>query len=105
MSASSNAAYADPGYLLYVRDNALVAQRFDPRTYTLSGEPRTISDEVQYFPQTDLALFGAAANQTLIVQTGKGADKSQFLWFDRSGKQVAAVGRVWRPAKVLVGLT
>ncbi len=92
VSASSNAAYADPGYLLYVRDNALVAQRFDPRTYTLSGEPRTISDEVQYFPQTDLALFGAAANQTLIVQTGKGADKSQFLWFDRSGKQVAAVG-------------
>src|SRR6266700_5466909 len=63
VSASSNAAYADPGYLLYVRDNALVAQRFDPRTYTLSGEPRTISDEVQYFPQTDLALFGAAANQ------------------------------------------
>jgi hypothetical protein len=33
--------------LLYVRDNALVAQRFDPRTYTLGGEPRTISDEVQ----------------------------------------------------------
>jgi serine/threonine protein kinase len=92
VSASSNAAYADPGYLLYVRDNALVAQRLDPRTYRLSGEPRTISDEVQYFPQTDLALFGVAANQTLVVQTGKGADKSQFLWFDRSGTQVGAVG-------------
>jgi len=92
VGASSNAAYADPGYLLYVRDNALVAQRFDTRTYTLSGEPRTISDEVQYFPQTDLALFGVATNQTLVVQTGKGADKSQFLWFDRSGKQVGAVG-------------
>jgi eukaryotic-like serine/threonine-protein kinase len=92
VGASSNAAYADPGYLLYVRDNALVAQRLDPRTYTLSGEPRTISDEVQYFPQTDLALFGVAANQTLVVQTGKGADRSQFIWFDRSGKQVGAVG-------------
>jgi eukaryotic-like serine/threonine-protein kinase len=92
VGASSNAAYADPGYLLYVRDNALVAQRFDPRTYMLGGEPRTISDEVQYFPQTDLALFGVGANQTLVVQTGKGADKSQFIWFDRSGKQVGAVG-------------
>jgi len=29
VGASSNAAYADPGYLLYVRDNALVAQRLD----------------------------------------------------------------------------
>jgi len=92
VGASSNAVYTDPGYLLYVRDNALVAQRFDPRSHTVSGEPRTISDEVQYFPQTDLALFGVAANQTLVVQTGKGADKSQFLWFDRSGKQIGAVG-------------
>src|SRR4029077_10187333 len=92
VSASSNAAYADPGYLLYMRDNVFVAQRFDSRKYVLSGEPRTISDEVQYFPQTDLALFGVAPHQTLVVQTGKGADKSQFLWFDRRGKQVGAVG-------------
>jgi Tol biopolymer transport system component len=33
-----------------------------------------------------------ATNQTLVVQTGKGADKSQFLCFDRSGKQAGAVG-------------
>jgi WD40-like Beta Propeller Repeat len=91
VSASSNAAYADPGYLLYIRDNALVAQRFDSRSYELSGEPRTISDEVQYFPQTDLALFGVAGKGTLVVQTGKGADKSQLTWVDRNGKQVGAV--------------
>ena len=54
VSASSNAAYADPGYLLYMRDNVLVAQRFDSRKYVLSGEPRTISDEVQYFPRPTL---------------------------------------------------
>jgi serine/threonine protein kinase len=92
ISASSNAAYAGPGYLLYVRDHALVAQRFDSRSYVLSGEPRTISDEVQYFPQTDLALFGVAGRGTLVVQTGKGADKSQLLWFNRSGKQLGDVG-------------
>jgi eukaryotic-like serine/threonine-protein kinase len=91
VSASSNAAYADPGYLLYIRDNALVAQRFDSRSYELSGEPRTISDEVQYFPQTDPALFGVAGKGTLVVQTGKGADKSQLTWVDRNGKQVGAV--------------
>jgi Tol biopolymer transport system component len=92
VSASSNAAYADPGYLLYIRDHALVAQRFDSRTYVLSGEPQAISDEVQYFPQTDLALFGVAGRGTLAVQTGKGADKSQLLWFNRSGKQLGGIG-------------
>ena len=93
VSSDANAAYAEPGYLLYRRDNALVAQRFHPRTYALSGEPRTISDGVQYFPQTDLALFGVAGNKALVVQTGKGAAKSQFVWFDRSGKQFGTVGQ------------
>jgi eukaryotic-like serine/threonine-protein kinase len=92
VSASSNVAYADPGYLLYIRDNALVAQKFDPHHYVLSGEIRTLSDEVQYFPQTDLALFDVAGKGVLIVQTGKGADKSQLTWFDRSGKPVGTVG-------------
>ncbi len=93
VSADSNPAYAAPGYLLYRRDNALVAQRFDPQTFALSGEPRTISDGVQYFPQTDLALFGVAGNRTLVFQTGKGAAKSQLIWFDRSGKQLGTVGQ------------
>jgi serine/threonine protein kinase/Tol biopolymer transport system component len=92
ISASSNVAYADPGYLVYMRDNALVAQKFDPHSYVLSGEARLVSDEVQYFPQTDLALFGVAGQGLLVVQTGKGADKNQLTWFDRSGKSLGAVG-------------
>jgi eukaryotic-like serine/threonine-protein kinase len=92
VSASSNAAYAEPGYLLYLRDNALVAQRFDPRKYVLSGETRTLSDEVQYFPQTDLALFGVAGAATLVTQTGRGADKSQLTWFNRKGETTGAMG-------------
>src|SRR5262249_38600293 len=91
VSASSNAAYADPGYLLYMRDNALVAQRFDSRSYKLSGAPRTISDEVRYSPSIDIALFDVAG-RTLVAQTGKGATKSQLTWFDRNGKSMGTVG-------------
>jgi len=92
VSASSNAAYAEPGYLLYLRDNALVAQRFDARKYALSGEPRTISNDVQYFPQTDLALFGVAGTAILVTQTGRSADKSQLTWFNRNGGTTGAIG-------------
>jgi hypothetical protein len=92
-NASTNAFYADPGYLVYWRDNALVAQRFDLHTYALSGEPRIVSDSVQYFPQTNLAVF-TVVGKTLVAQTsaGKGASKSQLIWFDRHGKQVGTVG-------------
>jgi serine/threonine protein kinase len=93
VNASTNAVYTDSGYLLYWRDDALVAQSFDLRNYSLTGEPRIVSDAVQYFPQTNFAVFDAAGN-TLVVQTraGKGANKSQLTWFDRRGKQVGLVG-------------
>jgi len=93
VAASSNAAYAEPGYLLYMRNNSLVAQRFDARIYELSGEPRTISDGVQYFPTTDLALFAVGSKGTMVLQTGKGADKSELQWFGRNGKPFGTVGQ------------
>ncbi len=93
INASSNVAYADPGYLVYWRDNALVAQRFDLRTDSLTGEPRVISDAAQYFPQTNFAIF-SVAGETLVAQNGagRGAGKSQLAWFDRRGKQIGTVG-------------
>ena len=65
VNASSNAAYADPGYLLYLRDNVLVAQRFDPHTFALSGDPRTISDDVQYSQLIDLAFVRCRRSESL----------------------------------------
>jgi eukaryotic-like serine/threonine-protein kinase len=92
VAASSNPAYADPGYLVYWRDGALMAQRFDTRTFSVTGEPRTLSDGVQYFPQTDLAVFSVTGSGPLVLQAGKGVDKSQLTWFDRSGKRLGSVG-------------
>src|SRR5215470_840015 len=92
VSTSANAAYAEPGYLLYIRNNVLVAQRFDLKTYSLSGEPHIISDQVQYTPTTDLAVFAVAGKNTLVLQTGKGVGTSQFSWYDRSGKELGVAG-------------
>ena len=83
--------YVEPGYLLYWRDNALVAQSFDVHNFTLSGEPRIISDAVQYYPQTNFADF-TAAGTTLVVQTSGKAPKPQLIWFDRAGRQLGVVG-------------
>src|SRR6202790_1340952 len=92
VSTSANAAYAEPGYLLYLRDKTLVAQSFDRRRYVLSGEPHTLSDEVLYFPVVDRAVFSVSSGAVLVTQTGKGASLSQVTWFDRSGKPAGTVG-------------
>src|SRR5262249_42378095 len=89
---ASNAAYSGSGYLLYARDNKLVAQKFDPDRFTLSGEPQTLSDEIQLFSGIDLAPYSIAGGETLVLQTGKAADRSQLIWFDRAGKQLGVAG-------------
>jgi eukaryotic-like serine/threonine-protein kinase len=93
VSTSANAAYAEPGYLLYLRDNkTLVAQPFDPRRYVLSGEPHTLSDEVLYTPLVDRAVFSVSSGDVLVTQTGKGVSLAQLTWYDRSGKPAGTVG-------------
>jgi Tol biopolymer transport system component len=92
VSTSANAAYAEPGYLLYLRDKTLVAQPFDRRGYVLSGEPHTLSDDVMYLPLVYRAVFSVSSGEVLVTQTGKGASLSQLTWFDRSGKPMGTVG-------------
>ncbi len=90
--ASSNAAYAEPGYLLYLRDGALVAQGFDLKNFAVKGEPEVVLRNVDYRPVVDLALFVAGPNGTVVAQTGSGGLESRLSWFDRSGKPMGNVG-------------
>ena len=93
VSTSANASYAEPGYLVYLRDKTLVAQPLDPRNYVLSGEPRLLTEEVLFFPQVMRAVFDASRGNVLVAQTGKGAHLSQLTWYDRSGKPTGTVGK------------
>jgi len=93
LSSSANATYAEPGYLVYLKEKTLVAQPFDWHDSVLSGQPHNLSDEILYFPQVDRAVYAVSNGDILIAQTGKGASLSQLTWFDRSGKQIGTVGK------------
>ena len=93
VEATANAAYAAPDYLLFYRDKALFAQRFDLKRFALTGEPTTILNDIQYQPQVKRAVFGASEKGVLAAQSGIGVALSELLWFDRKGKEVGAVGR------------
>ncbi len=91
--ASSNAVYVEPGYLVYLRDRTLVAQRFNAKTLVVTGEPRALSEDVLFFSQVYRAVFDAS-NDTLIAQTGKAASLSELTWLDRAGKEQGKLGSV-----------
>ena len=93
VTSSANAAYAEPGYLVYLRDRTLVAQPLDTRRFVLTGEPHTLSDDLTYFPGVDRAVFSISRGAVLVTQTGKGAALSQLTWFNRSGEVTGTIGQ------------
>jgi serine/threonine protein kinase len=83
--------FAPPGYLLYVRDRTLFAQKFDPDRLTLSGEPVAVAHDVEYVPTWGDAGFSVSENGVLTHQSGGRLDR-QLIWYDRSGKQLSVLG-------------
>ena len=82
----SNAIYAAPGYLLFVRDNTLMAQRFNPRSLALEGEAKPVADHVAVNTDTWRSIVTASANGELLYQHGAAGGGSQLIWYDASGK-------------------
>jgi eukaryotic-like serine/threonine-protein kinase len=93
VEATSNAAYAPPGYLLFYRDRTMLAQPFDLKRFALVGEATVILPEIQYLPQVKRAIFAVSDQGLLVAQSGGEAALSQLSWFDRKGNAVGAVGK------------
>jgi hypothetical protein len=86
LNVSSNAMYAS-GYVLFLRDTMLMAQRFDPDRMELAGSAVPLVADVQINPQTGTGAFSVSENGVLVYQTGTSAG-TQLGWRDRSGKKL-----------------
>jgi Tol biopolymer transport system component len=94
LDTGSNAQYAQ-GHLLFLRDNVLVAQPFDPERLTLSGEPRPIAESITAQSGTDNASFGAFSVSTagvVVYDVGDVREAFRLTWFDRAGREIATIG-------------
>jgi Tol biopolymer transport system component len=83
--------YAAPGYLLYVRDRALVAQPFDSTRLTLAGDVFQVADGVLKEGPGSSA-FSASANGVLTFWGGAVPPNSQLTWMRRDGTSAGTVG-------------
>jgi serine/threonine protein kinase/Tol biopolymer transport system component len=89
LERASNVQYSE-GYLLYLRETVLVAQRFDPKSLKFSGDPAPVAEKLDYWNARDLAAF-TAAHGTLVFRHGS-LQKTQPMWVDRTGKELGRFG-------------
>jgi eukaryotic-like serine/threonine-protein kinase len=91
---TSNATYAPPGYLLFVRARTLMAQRFDAGKLQLRGDAMPVAEHVGVDPiLSRRALFSVSDNGILVYHGGSGQmAAAELLWFDRNGKPIGKAG-------------
>ena len=95
LSSTSSVVYAPgprgSGYLLFEREGALVAQRFDTTGYRLGGEPFMLLPKIEIagsFPTVSVSENGVMAYMT---EHGSFLHV-QLAWFNRKGEHLADVG-------------
>jgi eukaryotic-like serine/threonine-protein kinase len=88
LTADSRVAYSPPGYLFFVRDGALLAQRFDVPGLRAMGDPIPISDDVWFFRPTGNAGFSVSEKGDVAYLSGR--RPSRLAWRDRTGRETVA---------------
>ena len=89
----SNGVYSEPGFLLFVRDETLLAQRFDLARISLIDEPVVVANGMGTGAGNGRAAFAASRNGVLAYRPQSGGVYTTTLtWFDRSGKSLGSVG-------------
>jgi hypothetical protein len=91
LEVASNVAYAS-GHILYIREGVLVAQKFDPKTFTVSGAAVPLIDDPRWDERFSRAVFAVSENGVLVCMTGKNQTRTQLQWLDRKGALISNVG-------------
>jgi serine/threonine protein kinase len=93
-SDSTNVIYSR-GHLLFLRGSTLVAQPFDVRTLTTTGDVFPVAEQIrtQSIGGSVSGIFAASDNGVLAYQTGPAqGTTTQLMWVDRTGRTIETVG-------------
>jgi serine/threonine protein kinase len=79
------------GYLLWSDGTVLLAQKFEPSTLSLSGEPQRILEPIAFGPFNEPSL-SVSTNGRLIYDAEVNKDV-QFAWYTRGGQRTSSIGK------------
>jgi eukaryotic-like serine/threonine-protein kinase len=88
---ASRFEYAEPGYLIYVRETTLFAQPFDSRKAALSGEPIPLAENVHHFFGPGHATFSVSQAGVIAYQAAE--TPVRLVWIDRRGRELGVLGQ------------
>ncbi len=92
MRGGSNAIYALPGYLLFVRGGNLMAQKFEAKRFELTGDPVVIAKGVTVVPTNYRTIVSASDDGVLAFWSGASAGSVwPVVWFNRGGKEEGTI--------------
>jgi len=78
-----------PGYLLWMQDQTLLAQRFDADALKLEGDPVSVAEEVGLNPGNPVrAAFWASDAGLLTYFANPVLQKRPIVWLSRDGKEL-----------------
>ena len=89
--ADSNAVFADPGYLLFVRNSAIFAWRFDPQSLKLVGDPAPAFEPVRCLREDNVLSASAAGNRVVYLSW---FGRRRLVWVDRKGRETGTLGQI-----------
>ena len=89
--SDTNAVFAPPNGVLFVREGALFAQSFNLDRSELVGEPKPVAEQVSWsLTPWNYGAFSVSATGVLTYRH-TGGTRSQFAWYDRSGRLLSTI--------------
>jgi eukaryotic-like serine/threonine-protein kinase len=78
------------GYVLFVRQSTLFAQRFDAARLETIGDPSLVAEDVRTFPLNGRSAF-TASNGVLVYRPGGSRSVRSLTWYDRAGAPIVTL--------------
>ena len=92
-SVDTNAAFVPPGFLLFGRQEKLLAQPFDVQKLRLTGEPVPVAAEhVARWPRPPASSLFSASQNGILVYLNETSPNIQLAWYKRDGARLGSIG-------------
>jgi len=92
MTAVPGDTASGAGWLVFVRDGALLARPFDTSRLDFTGEPFSLSDKVGSDPvRKEYFTFSVSDNGVLVFDPIANRQRSQYHWMDRRDQQIKSL--------------
>ena len=90
MKSETMAEYAS-GYLLFMREQTVMARPFNARTLEVSGEAVPVAEHVAINGGVSRPIFSTSQNGMIVYESGETAGTWNLEWVARDGKPLGAV--------------